>query len=241
MQEKEGLAQASAAAQAEYQARRFDPATRIEARAKRDAARSAIRAHKQRWREEFQALRLLVHAWGQTKKRNRRGWCQALHTIICAGKGNGSLLFHAFPQEVIDKVAETMGTASVQVALPALVHGEIEFDEDGRIFLVQQLPNGDGRTKTFLTRVSGKREAPVDGTTVGCSKPLPIEHVVGATPDATLVSSNFLPRPAEAAGDRRSSSGQGEGNLAGDGRASPPAKINNCETANASQARLVSR
>jgi len=43
---------------------------------------------------------------GETEKtQNRGGWCQALlHAVVCAGKGNGSLLFHAFPQEVIDKV-----------------------------------------------------------------------------------------------------------------------------------------
>ncbi|MCL5287348.1 MAG: hypothetical protein M1453_05055, partial [Acidobacteria bacterium] len=126
--EQQALRDALAVAEAEYEAKRHDPLTRNEARGRRNMARSAVYAHKEKFREEFQALRSLVQAWGDGKKENRRGWCQALHTIICAGKGNGSLLFHAFPQEVIDKIVEETGGKPVQVAVPDLVDGEIEFD-----------------------------------------------------------------------------------------------------------------
>jgi len=106
-------------------------------------------------------LRSIVRAWGDGKMQNRRGWCQALHAVVCAGKGNGSLLFHAFPQEVIDKVAEQTGSTPVEVSVPNLVDGEVEFDEDGRVFLVEQFSNGDGSTherKIFLLRISRKGE-----------------------------------------------------------------------------------
>jgi len=53
---------------------------------------------------------------GRRKEAERRGWCQSLHAIICAGKGNGSLLFHAFPQEIIDKIAEETGSRPVEVS-----------------------------------------------------------------------------------------------------------------------------
>ena len=53
---------ALAKAEAEYQARRNDQATRNEARTRRYAARNAVHANKERSREEFQALRSIVRA-----------------------------------------------------------------------------------------------------------------------------------------------------------------------------------
>jgi hypothetical protein len=164
--EKQTLDQALAKAEAEYQVGRHDQATRNEVRFRRNAARSAVHAYQERSREEFQALRSVIRAWGDGKKQDRPGWCQALHTVVCAGKGNGSLLFHAFPQEVIDKTAEETGSNPVRVSVPDLVDGEIEFDEDGRVFLVQQFPNGDGSTqehKVFLLQITKKGEVPVAG------------------------------------------------------------------------------
>src|SRR5260370_32857976 len=141
IKEKQALDEALAKAEAEYQANRNDQSTRNEARTRRNAARSAVHAYKERSREELQALRSIVRAWGDGKKQNRRGWRPSLHAVICAGKGNGSLLFHAFPQEIIDKIAEETGSTPVQVFVPDLVDGEIEFDEEGRVFLVETLPN----------------------------------------------------------------------------------------------------
>ena len=119
IKEQEALDNALAAAEAEYEAKRNDPETRNEARGQRNAVRSAVHAFKERSRDDFKALRSIMRAWGDGKQQNRRGWCQALHTIICAGKGNGSLLFHAFPQEIIDKIAEETGSNPVQVSVPS--------------------------------------------------------------------------------------------------------------------------
>ena len=198
IKEKEALDHALAIAEAEYEAKRHDPSTRNEVRAKRNAARSAIYAHKERFREEFQALRSIVRAWGDGKKQNRRGWCQGLHAIACAGKGNGSLLFHAFPQEVIDKVAEETGSTPVQVTVPDLVDGEIEFDEDGRVFLVEQFPNGDGTTherKIFLLQVSRKGEVIVDGKAVDRVQAFPLQCGVGTIREGKLVFNGIRQRP----------------------------------------------
>jgi len=96
IKEKQALDGALAKAEAEFEAKRNDQATRNEARARRNAARGAVHAYKERSREEFQALRSIIRAWGDGKQQNRRGWCQSLHTVVCAGKGNGSLLVHAF-------------------------------------------------------------------------------------------------------------------------------------------------
>jgi hypothetical protein len=190
IKEKQALNDALALAEAEYEAKRRDPVTRNEARTRRNAARGAVHAHKERSREEFQALRSIVRAWGDGKRENRQGWCQSLHTLICAGKGNGSLLFHAFPQEVIDKIAEETGSNPVQVSVPDLVDGEIEFDEEGRVFLVEHFPDGDGRSherKIFLLQVSKKGEVLVDGMVVDRVQPFPMRYGSGTIRDGTLV------------------------------------------------------
>jgi hypothetical protein len=196
--EKQALDEALEKAEAEYEAKRNNPETRNEARTKRHAARSAVRAYKERFREEFQALRSLVRAWGEGKKENRRGWCQALHMVICAGKGNGSLLFQAYPQEIIDKVAEATGSNPVEVSVPGLVDGEIEFDADGRVFLVEQFPNGDGLTherKIFLLQISKKGEVCVDGRVVERVQPFPMRYGSGTIRDGKLVFNDIRQRP----------------------------------------------
>ena len=220
--EKRALDDAFPKAEAEYEAKRNDPATRNEARAQRNAVRSKIHAHKEHFREEFQALRSIVQAWGDGKNQNRRGWCQALHAIVCAGKGNGSLLFHAFPQEIIDKVAEETGSTPVQVFVPDLVDGEIEFDEEGRVFLVEQFPNGDGSTherKIFLLQILKKGEVLVDGKVVDRVQPFPMRYGSGTIRDGKLVFNDIRQHATvkrsnrnlyESPDDRRTTSAQGE-------------------------------
>ena len=196
--EQQALDEALAKAVAEYEARRNDPSTRNETRTRRNAARSAVHAYKERSREEFQALRSLIRAWGDGKQQNRRGWCQCLHTIICAGKGNGSLLFHAFPQEIIDKIAEETGSNPVQISVPDLVDGEIEFDDEGRVFLVEQFPNGDGSTherKIFLLQISKKGELLVDGKVIQRVQPFPMRHGSGEIRDGKLVFNDIRQHP----------------------------------------------
>ena len=139
----------------------------------------------------------IIRGWGDSKKQNRRGWCLALHKIVCAGKGNGSLLFHAFPQEAIDKIAEKTGSTPVQVAVPDLVDGEIEFDAQGRVFLVEQFPNGDGTTherKIFLRAVSEKGEVVVDGAVTARVQPFPMQHGSGTIRDGRLVLNDIRQR-----------------------------------------------
>lgn len=144
-------------------------------------------------------MRSLVAAWGDGRKENRPGWCQALHTVVCAGKGNGSLLFQAFPQEIIDKIAEATGSNPVQVSVPDLVDGEIEFDEEGRVFLVEQFPNGDGTTherKIFLLQMSGRGEVLVDGRVVERVQPFPMRYGAGTIRDGKLVFNDIRQRPS---------------------------------------------
>ncbi|HWO35540.1 MAG TPA: hypothetical protein VNO32_42645, partial [Candidatus Acidoferrum sp.] len=210
--EQQALHDALAAADAEYEAKRNDQANRNEAYAKRKSARNAVYAYKERFREEFQALRSLIRAWGDGKKQNRRGWCQALHIVVCAGKGNGSLLFHSFPQEVLDKVAEETGSTPVELSVPNLVDGEIEFDEDGRVFLVEQFPNGDGSTherKILLLQISKKGEVVVDEKVVDRVHPFPMRYGSGTIRDGKLVFNEIRQRPTVRGSVARSESEQG--------------------------------
>ena len=68
--------------------------------------------------------------------------------------------------------------------------GEIEFDDEGRVFLVEQFPNGDGSTherKIFLLQISKKGEVLVDGKVVDRVQPFPMRYGSGTIRDGKLV------------------------------------------------------
>ena len=59
-------------------------------------------------------------------------------------KKHGSLFFYAFPQEVVNQIAERTGGRPVAVRIPDLSNGEVEIDQDGRIYLVKRYDMGNG-------------------------------------------------------------------------------------------------
>ena len=78
------------------------------------------------------------------------GWLQALNRIVCTGqRSSGSILFLAFPQELILKLAERTGGKPVRVHVPKLHDGLVRTDSAGRAFLVDPLKGG-GQKHTFL-------------------------------------------------------------------------------------------
>jgi hypothetical protein len=87
IKEKQALQDALAKAEAEFEAKRNDPETRNQARSERGVARSAVRAHKERSREEFQALRSLITPSprkSSTRSPNRQAAirCKSLFPIL---------------------------------------------------------------------------------------------------------------------------------------------------------------
>ena len=78
---------------------------------KRELARASanFRRVEESTRDQSRSLQAIMWYWGQGKRENRGGWCSALHTIVSRGKGMGSILFHAFPQEVVNAIAERTG------------------------------------------------------------------------------------------------------------------------------------
>src|SRR6185312_11238378 len=120
------------------------------------ARRKAQSAHyrgEERARQEMNSIISYVRVWAASKTENRMGWCQALNRVVCSGKGSGSILFHAFPQELIGKLAEQTGGRSMRVALPETSGMSISRDSEGRSFLVEKIENGE--KETFLFQYKG--------------------------------------------------------------------------------------
>ncbi len=60
-----------------------------------------------------------VAKWAQGKTANQEGWLQALYSLACKGKGNGSIVFYTFPQLIVNKVVERTGGGPVVSSLMA--------------------------------------------------------------------------------------------------------------------------
>jgi hypothetical protein len=116
------------------------------------ARRKAQSAHYQgeeRARQEMKAMISYVRVWAASKRENRMGWCQALNRVVCNGRGSGSILFHAFPQELIAKLAERTGGRVAKVAVPETFGMSISTDGEGRSFLIEKIEGGDKETFLF--------------------------------------------------------------------------------------------
>ena len=158
-------------AEAEVEALKEDPEARKEAIFRRKQASAALQTFEERSREELRALIDQVRIWAQSKNGTRLAYLSALHAIVCRDRrpnpehefvpGTGSIVFYAFPQEVVNQVAERTGGRPVTVEIPDLTDGEVEIDRDGRIFLVSHFTNGDGQVHErliFLAQVTRKGE-----------------------------------------------------------------------------------
>ena len=61
------------------------------------------------------------------------------------GQGNGSIVFYAFPQEVVDQIVARTGGRPIAVRVPDLCDGEVRIDEEGRVFLINGCAGPDGQ------------------------------------------------------------------------------------------------
>ena len=120
-------------------------------------AYGVCRSDEERGRYEMKAILAFIRIWAQNKENNRMGWLQALNRIVCTGqRSSGSILFLAFPQEIILKLAERTGGKPVRVHLPKLYDGLVRTDSRGRAFLVDSLKGG-GEKQTFLFKYADGR------------------------------------------------------------------------------------
>ncbi len=134
-----------------------DPKARKELIFKRIQAQSALHFYEERQRQELKNLINFVRKWAQRKNGDRLGYLQAMHEIACRGKGTGSIVFYAFPQELVNQIIDRTGGRPVTVAVPDLCDGAVEIDSEGRIFLVDQVTSDGGHLcerQTFLMQVT---------------------------------------------------------------------------------------
>lgn len=181
-------------ANAAVEAKNDDAEARKELFFRRNQTSAAYLAYEQRSKEELRALIDQVRIWAQGKNGTRLAYLSALHAIVCRDRrpdpehefvpGTGSIVFYAFPQEVVDQIAARTGGRPVCVEIPSLRDGEVEIDREGRIFLVSHFTNGDGQIHErliFLAQVTRKgevfRERDAQGSPVVIERvrPFPIQ------------------------------------------------------------------
>jgi hypothetical protein len=186
--------------EAEFEAQRnnADRKVRDAARRRRNAAQLTLQCEKDRSNEELKALMMLVRKWADEKDNNRRGWCQALHTVVCNGRSKGSLLWNTFPQEAVDMIAEETGSQPVRVAAPDLVDGEVEFDHEGRVFLVERMNGEHGQTevrRTLVLQIAENGDLFRDGHRVTRVHPFPFKNGHGEIRNGHVVFEGIPQQP----------------------------------------------
>jgi hypothetical protein len=152
-----GYTEAAAATEKAVEEAPKDAPNRKQLFAERAKAQAALHFYEDRQHKELKALISFVRKWAEQKTENRLGWLQALYEIVCRGKGQGSIVFYAFPQEVVDQIVERTGGRPITVAIPEMVDGEIEIDREGRVFLVDRVPVPGGESTerhVFLMQVT---------------------------------------------------------------------------------------
>jgi hypothetical protein len=135
-------------------------------------AHGACRAVEERSRYEMKAILAFIRIWAQNKAENRMGWLQALNRIVCSSqRSSGSILFLAFPQELILKLAERTGGNAVRVRVPRLYDGSIRTDSLGRTFLLDPLKGGEQKQVFLFKYKDGKILLDDDQPEPGATEP----------------------------------------------------------------------
>lgn len=124
----------------------------------RNKAKAALHWYEDRSRQEMRNMIHLVRKWAERKSANAFDWLAALYAITCKGsKSTGSIVFYAFPQELVNMIADRTGGRQVTVSIPDLISGEVFIDEDGNVYLLDEIDDGQGQIverETFLMRVT---------------------------------------------------------------------------------------
>ena len=168
-------------------------------------AKAALRNNEERCREEMRNFHRFLADWGNGKRENRRGWCQALHSIATCtrnaqeGKATGAIVFHAFPQEALDKLLEETGGRPVQLHLPELPDGEIVFDNSGNVYRVERIRLEGGQIqerRIFLFQITEHGNIILDGVRVDSVQPFAIQEGSGEIRNGMVTFSNLPQHPA---------------------------------------------
>ena len=95
-------------------------------------------------------------------------------------------------------IAEETGSQPVQVAAPDLVDGEIEFDQEGRVYLVEHATGDSGNSetrRTLLLQIKGNGDIVRDGRRVNRVHPFPLANGRGQIRNGHVVFDGIPQRP----------------------------------------------
>lgn len=123
---------------------------------KRTQAQGALHFYDERSRNDLRNLIHIIRKWARKKEERAIDWLAALYAVACKGSGNGSIVFYAFPQQIVDLIGERTGGRPAIVRITDLARGEIEIDEEGRVLLVEEIADGQGGSlerQTFLMKI----------------------------------------------------------------------------------------
>ncbi len=115
-------------------------------------AYAACHCDEERGKYEMKAVLAFIRIWAQNKTENRMGWLQALNRVVSHGeRSTGSILFLAFPQELIVKLAERTGGKLVRVHTSQALRGICPHRSftAGPSWLIQSKDGGQKHTFLF--------------------------------------------------------------------------------------------
>jgi hypothetical protein len=115
------------------------------------------------------------------------------------GKATGAIVFHAFPQEALDKLLEETGGRPIQLHLPELPDGEIVFDDSGNVYRVERIQLEGGQVqerRIFLFRMTEQGNIILDGVRVDSVQPFAMQEGSGEIRNGLVTFSNLLQHPA---------------------------------------------
>jgi hypothetical protein len=119
----------------------------------KNKVQSAYYFSQERAKDEMKAITSFVKIWAQNKTKDRVAWAQCLNSIICKGKGTGSLLYIAFPQEAVTHLAAREGGENIHLYRPRMVEGWERRERDtGRVFIVEAVKGGLKETLLFTCK-----------------------------------------------------------------------------------------
>src|SRR5258708_37996860 len=111
----------------EFEAHKNDPEARKEALFRRTQARAAVRVSEERTRQDLRNVIDMVRKWALGKNGHRLAYLSALHAYASRStrqskekKGwnsTGSIVFYAFPQEIVNEIVERTDGRNVTVEI----------------------------------------------------------------------------------------------------------------------------
>ena len=167
-------------------------------------AKAALRDNEERCRERCETSTVFSPtgetASGRTEEAGARLCTRSRQARNAQeGKATGAIVFHAFPQEALDKLLEETGGRPIQLHLPELPDGEIVFDDSGNVYRVERIQLEGGQVqerRIFLFRMTEHGNIILDGVRVDSVQPFAMQEGSGEIRNGMVTFSNLPQHPA---------------------------------------------